>query len=163
MTGPQNAPAALVIVASSALGHQLRRVRDSGWAGPVVVVGSHAEAAELAETPRPTSRQLMLDPDRRLAVSDGGRTPLTPLEYDVLHTLLLRPGRVCHFADLTEQVWGTRFLGDTAQVHSVVKRVRRKLGSIGSPLQVQAVRGVGFRAVLDSGSGSVSHDRVTGE
>jgi hypothetical protein len=32
-------------------------------------------------------------------------------------------------------------------VHSVVKRVRRKLRSLGSPLEIETVRGVGLRLV----------------
>lgn len=184
MTGAERPPAALVLVASSALDRQLRHVRESGLLGRVVVVGSRAEAsalggalepATLPEKNRPTPTmgppvpaassdgQLMLDPDRRLVVSEGGRTPLSALEYDVLRALLIDPGAVCHFADLTEQVWGTRSLGDTAQVHAVVKRVRRKLDSIASPLQVQSVRGVGFRVVLNPEVVAGSLERVTGE
>lgn len=165
---PARAPDALVVVASPSLGATLRRVRDGGWAGPVVVVGSVSEATALArplrpatgteqssagsgahrDGPAPVRAQLVLDPDRRTVASDGRWTALTPLEYDVLHALLAEPGRVRPFAELTEQVWGTPYDGDTTQVHSVVKRVRRKLDSIASPVRVQAVRGVGFRAVV---------------
>lgn len=172
MVGPIDAPAAvpdaLVLVASPSLGGALRRVREGGWAGPVVVVGDMAQARELAGTRRPApapsstpvrapgqptrSRQprqarLMLDPDRRVVVSGGREAALTPLEHDLLHALLVEPGRVRAFAELTEQVWGTPYDGDAGQVHSAVKRLRRKLDAIASPLQVQAVRGVGFRAI----------------
>lgn len=176
---PGRVPDALVLIASPSLGGELRRVRASGWVGPVVVVGDVAEATQLArslqslqapeEAPVGSRRaeadaqvrgrlgagtgsrpSLMLDPDRRMVVSGGRRTSLTPLEYAVLHALLVQPGRVCPFADLTERVWGTPFDGDTGQVHSVVKRVRRKLDSIDSPVRVQAVRGFGFRAVVGS-------------
>lgn len=168
--GPVRVPDALVLVASPSLGEALRRVQDSGWTGPVVVVGDASEAAELARTldpgasaegprlqpggtvararPAASRPDLVLDPDRRTVASGGRRTGLSPLEYGVLHTLLVDPGRVRSFADLTEQVWGTPYDGDTAQVHSVVKRLRRKLDSIASPMQVQAVRGVGFRSVV---------------
>lgn len=185
MTGAEKPPAALVLVASSALDRQLHHVRESGWLGRVVVVGSRAEASALggalepatlpekndrstptSEPPAPAASdggQLRLDPDRRLVVSEGGRTPLSALEYDVLRALLLDPGAVCRFADLTGQVWGTRSLGDTAQVHAVVERVRRKLDSIASPLQVQSVRGVGFRAVPNPKVVAGGLERVTGE
>lgn len=177
VTGPTGglgrAPDALVLVASSTLAASLRRVQESGWVGPVVVVGDAAEATELARalqsdppqpdpsgvrsrgqgavTPEGARRELVLDPDRQLVVSGGRRAHLSPLEYDVLHALLVDPGRVRDYAELTEQVWGTRHVGETAQVHSVVKRVRRKLDRIASPVQVQVVHGVGFRAVVQPG------------
>lgn len=185
MTGTARRPEAVVLVASPKLERQLGRLREKGWAGPVVVVGDHEEAAEVASAmrstlhqgsgpvpgearpavaaPDPGQPQLMLDPDRRLAVSGTGRVHLTPLEYGMVRALLVQQGRVCHFADLTEQIWGTRFLGDTTQVHSVVKRVRRKLDEIASPVQVQAVHGVGFRAVVRQRPEEARHDRVTGE
>lgn len=165
MTRPTDrTPDALVLIASPALGGALQRVRQSGWAGPVVVVGDVDEATELARAlqhrtrhgdgpagPPPASSAggagLMLDPDRRMVVSGDRRAGLTPLEYDVLHALLVEPGRVRLFAELTEQAWGTPYVGDTTQVHSVVKRVRRKLDSIASPIELRAVRGTGLRAV----------------
>lgn len=96
------------------------------------------------EVPRP---RLMLDPDRQTVTAAGGEAPLTPLEFGLLRTLLEQPGRTHPFAELTEQVWRTRYIGDPAQVHSVVKRVRRKLVDIHSPLQVETVRGVGLRVL----------------
>ncbi|QFG68823.1 winged helix-turn-helix transcriptional regulator [Ornithinimicrobium pratense] len=111
-------------------------------------------------------RELVLDPDRQLVLSGGRRAHLTPLEYDVLHALLVEPGRVRDYAELTEQVWGTRHVGEAAQVHSVVKRVRRKLDRIASPVQVQVVHGVGFRAVVQpvaAPTDESGHDQVKGQ
>ena len=105
-------------------------------------------------TGAPARLRLVLDPDRQVAVCEGKEEHLTPLEFGFLQALLVRPGRVCPFADLTQQVWGTSHLGDVSQVHSLVKRVRRKLDAIGSPVQVQAIRGVGFRAVVRRAAGA---------
>lgn len=160
---------ATVLVASAGLEGQLRQLVSAGWPGPVVVVGSVQEAQELlrarghehraalAARPRPRAEEagedrparpwLMLDPDRQVVRCEDAEEPLTPLEFGFLRMLLEQPGRVRAFADLTDRVWGTRYLGDVSQVHSLVKRLRRKLDTIGSPLQVQAVRGVGFRMV----------------
>lgn len=117
---------------------------------PVRTAGPPRAAAERHDpaTGAPARLRLVLDPDRQVAVCEGKEQHLTPLEFGFLQALLVRPGRVCHFADLTQQVWGTRHLGDVTQVHSLVKRVRRKLHAIGSPVQIQAIRGVGFRAVV---------------
>lgn len=160
-------PAAVVLVASDRVDEQLQQVMGAQWSGPVVLVGSVEEARELvgadrvapledlpdtrpaerdgADAPR---RQLVLDPDRQVVRVAGEEEHLTPLEFAFLRALLTRPGRVRAFPDLTDEVWGTRHLRDVSQVHSLVKRLRRKLDGIDSPVQVQAVRGVGFRAVV---------------
>lgn len=139
----------------------------AGWRGPVVLVGSVEEAREFlqdAPAPRPPAEEvragrparpwLMLDPDRQVVTCADAEEHLTRLEFGFLKMLLEQPGRVQAFADLTDRVWGTRYLGDVSQVHSLVKRLRRKLDTIHSPLQVQAVRGVGFRMVRPADRGS---------
>lgn len=161
----------LVLLMSAASVEALQRV-SQGWAGPVLLVGSAEEArevitgegADVAEPaapvppaspavaaapvpPRaaPEPGGLRLDADRQVMAHHGREAPLTPLEFGLLSALLERPGRVRRFDQLTEQVWGTRHLGDAAPVHSVVKRLRRKLELLRSPVQLQAVRGIGFR------------------
>lgn len=138
---------ALVVVAGPDVAAQMRSVKASGWAGPVVLVGSAREAHELVRGPSPRPG-LMIDPERRVAVAGGGEVGLTELEVALLRMLLAEPGRVHAYADIVAAVWGTRHLGPgVAQVHSVVKRVRRKLDSIASPVELRAVRGTGLRAV----------------
>lgn len=46
---------------------------------------------------------------------------------------------------LFASVWGGAYLGDTAILHSAVKRLRRKLRALPGGPQVQTVRGVGYR------------------
>lgn len=161
-------PAAVVLVASDRVDEQLQQVMGAQWSGPVVLVGSVEEARELVGAGRVAPledlpdtrsaapgdgtdmarRQLVLDPDLQAVRCAGEEKHLTPLEFAFLRALLTRPGRVRAFPDLTDEVWGTRHLRDVSQVHSLVKRLRRKLDGIDSPVQVQAVRGVGFRAVV---------------
>lgn len=156
-------PGALVLIAGEGVQERLGQVLASGWTGPVVLVGTVQEARDLVGTPRPAvpeealaaapparvaGRQVVLDPDRQVVAVAGREESLTPLEFGFLQALLSRSGRVYPFPDLTDQIWGTRHLRDVSQVHSVVKRLRRKLDALDSPVQVQAVRGVGFRAVV---------------
>lgn len=138
---------ALVLVAGTDVAAQLRAVTEAGWGGPVVLVGSAQEAQELVRgaTPR---QGLMIDPERQVAVAAGGEVALTVLELALLRLLLAQPGQVHTYPDIGAAVWGTRHLGDGAtQVHAVLKRVRRKLDDIASPVEIRAVRGTGLRAV----------------
>nr|WP_225751739.1 MtrAB system response regulator MtrA [Pseudoclavibacter sp. Marseille-Q3772] len=72
---------------------------------------------------------------------------LTPLEFDLLHTLASKPNRVFTREELLEQVWGYRFKADTRLVNVHVQRLRAKVElDPDRPKIVQTVRGVGYRA-----------------
>jgi DNA-binding response OmpR family regulator len=72
---------------------------------------------------------------------------LSPLEHDLLLCLLDVPLRTWTFELLHRTVWGNDHLAGRDDVQSVVKRLRRKLRDIASPLGIRAVRGVGLRIV----------------
>lgn len=157
----------LVLLMSAASVEGLRRVAQA-WTGPVLLVGSAEEAREIIGTDPPERLDgdahascpvhagpgaaaghgggaLELDDDRQVVRHAGEEAALTPLEFGLLSALLDTPGRVRRFEQLSEEVWGTPHVGDAAPVHSVVKRLRRKLDDLGAPVQLQAVRGIGFR------------------
>jgi two-component system response regulator MtrA len=90
---------------------------------------------------------MRIDEDRQAVGFGTVEVTLTPLEFAMLRLLLREPGRVWRFAELVQHVWGTDHVGDSSQVHAVVKRLRAKLVSERAPVVIEAVRGVGFRAV----------------
>lgn len=90
---------------------------------------------------------LRLDPEQQTAVTARDRIRLTSLEFNFLSALVSVPGQVCRTTDLVVEVWGTSHLGRGAQVHSVVKRLRRKLTDVQAPVRLETVRGIGFRVV----------------
>jgi DNA-binding response OmpR family regulator len=65
-------------------------------------------------------------------------------EFDLLATLALEAGRVWSFAELTARVWQLPYLGDSDQVTSAVKRLRKRLAPV-RDVEVASVRGVGYR------------------
>jgi DNA-binding response OmpR family regulator len=74
----------------------------------------------------------------------GHEVPLTDLEHDLLTALTTEPLRVWTYEALHQAVWRNRHLRGTADVHSLVKRVRRKLDELGTTVTIDAVRGTGF-------------------
>ncbi len=75
------------------------------------------------------------------------RINLTPLEFDLLIALALKPQQVFTREMLLEQVWGYHYKADTRLVNVHVQRLRAKVEiDPDSPLIVQTVRGVGYRA-----------------
>jgi DNA-binding response OmpR family regulator len=71
---------------------------------------------------------------------------LTPLEFQLLHTLARHGGRVLSREQLLELVWGYDYYGDLRVVDAVVKRLRAKLRRAASKTEIiVTVRGVGYK------------------
>ena len=78
---------------------------------------------------------------------DGVPISLTPLEFELLHTLAARPTEVFSREALLEQVWGYQYKADTRLVNVHVQRLRSKVErDVDDPKIVLTVRGVGYRA-----------------
>ncbi|MGC4944270.1 winged helix-turn-helix domain-containing protein [Kribbella sp. DT2] len=88
---------------------------------------------------------LTIDSRRSLARWRDREVPLTDLEHDLLTQLMTEPLRVWTYEELHQAVWRKRHLRGTADVHSLVKRLRRKLDELGTTVTIDAVRGTGFR------------------
>jgi two-component system response regulator VicR len=89
---------------------------------------------------------MQLDTTSRTVTAGGSVLALTRLEFDLLHLLLSRAGRVLTREHLLEQAWGYDFAGDTRAVDSAVKRLRAKLRRASPEADcIEAVRGVGYR------------------
>jgi DNA-binding response OmpR family regulator len=88
---------------------------------------------------------LALDPARRRVTVDGEDVQLTPLEFEILHTLALDPGVVFTREQLMDRVWGYRDYAGGRVVDSHVARIRRKIREDGNePRFVRTVHGVGY-------------------
>ena len=72
---------------------------------------------------------------------------LTPLEFNLLHTLAQKPQQVFSREVLLEKVWGYQYKADTRLVNVHVQRLRAKVEiDPDNPVIVTTVRGVGYRA-----------------
>lgn len=75
------------------------------------------------------------------------RINLTPLEFELLLALALKPEQVFTREMLLEQVWGYQYKADTRLVNVHVQRLRSKIEhDPDNPTLVTTVRGVGYRA-----------------
>ena len=101
----------------------------------------------VAEKGEPIRRGgLFVDPARRVVERDGERCDLTTLEFDLLHFLVLRPGRVFSRDDLLRYVWGEDRVVDNRTIDSLVSRLRRRIElDPANPRYVQTVWGAGYR------------------
>ena len=69
---------------------------------------------------------------------------LTPREFSLLELLARSPGRVYTRIQILESVWSYDFDPNTNLVDVYIKRVRKKVDSLGEPL-IETVRGVGYK------------------
>jgi two-component system response regulator MtrA len=77
----------------------------------------------------------------------GERIALTPLEFQLLLALAVKPQQVFTREMLLEQVWGYHYKADTRLVNVHVQRLRAKVEhDPDNPRIVTTVRGVGYRA-----------------
>ncbi|MEY2847943.1 MAG: hypothetical protein RI885_608 [Actinomycetota bacterium] len=75
------------------------------------------------------------------------RIGLTPLEFELLLALAMKPQQVFTREMLLEQVWGYHYKADTRLVNVHVQRLRAKVEEDpDNPRIVMTVRGVGYRA-----------------
>src|SRR5262245_14485523 len=93
---------------------------------------------------------LKLDLTKRTAWRGGQQIDLSPREFDLLRTLVSRPGQVLNRSDLLREVWSIDFDPETNVVDVHVARLRRKLDRHGVPL-IHTVRGEGYRLAAPGG------------
>ncbi len=74
---------------------------------------------------------------------------LTPKEFDLLAHLAADPGAALSRRSILEEVWDANWYGSSKTLDVHVASIRRKLGH---PEWIQAVRGVGFKLVVDTGT-----------
>jgi two-component system phosphate regulon response regulator PhoB len=93
--------------------------------------------------PRLHHRSLSLDLDRHRCQVEGAEVGLTAKEFNLLHALMERPGRVLTREQLLDRVWGSDVAVTLRTIDTHVKRLREKLGPAGE--LIDTIRGVGYR------------------
>jgi DNA-binding response OmpR family regulator len=87
-----------------------------------------------------------LDLDTRSVTKGGESLDLTLKEFDLLHALMERAGRVASRQELMDEVWDPHWFGPTKTLDVHVSSLRKKLDDDpNEPRYIHTVRGVGFR------------------
>jgi two-component system KDP operon response regulator KdpE len=77
---------------------------------------------------------------------DGEPVHLTPIEFDLLRTLMRNRGRLMTHRALLTEVWGPAYAGDTQTLRVHVANLRRKIEpDPGAPRYITTDPGVGYR------------------
>ena len=104
----------------------------------------------LRRSSNPRPRDLLLQRDELTLDREAHRCTvaeqeieLTAKEFDLLATLMMRPGQVRTREQLIEAVWGSDFSVSSRTIDTHLKRLREKIGPYAE--LIQTVRGVGYR------------------
>ena len=76
---------------------------------------------------------------------DGQDMYFTRKEFELLNTLVKNYPNVLTRDQLIETVWGYDFDGDERTVDVHVKRIRKRLKQVNSRIEIDTVRGVGYK------------------
>jgi DNA-binding response OmpR family regulator len=89
---------------------------------------------------------LVIDPAKRTVTVAGEPVQLTYVEFEVLHTLALHPGRVYTRQALLEAVWGDSAYREPRTIDVHIRHLREKIEpDPREPAYIFTVRGVGYR------------------
>ena len=76
----------------------------------------------------------------------GEAIDLTPLEFDMLHTLDLDVGHVVSVDELLDRVWGAEYAGEPQIVYVHMRSLRQKIEVDSQhPQRILTIRGVGYK------------------
>jgi DNA-binding response OmpR family regulator len=90
---------------------------------------------------------LTLDLDLHEATAGDRVLGLTPKEFELLHLLVVNADRVCRRGMIVDQVWKAPYESPSRTLDVHIAALRTKLGRP-PPVQIQTLRGVGYRLRL---------------
>jgi two-component system KDP operon response regulator KdpE len=103
-------------------------------------------AGAAADEPAITVDGLEVDLAARIVRVQGEEVHLTPIEFDLLRTLVRARGRLLTHRALLVEVWGPEYAQDTQVLRTHMSNLRRKIERGGSePRYIRTDPGVGYR------------------
>lgn len=89
--------------------------------------------------------KLIIDADSYEVTMEDESLYLPRKEFELLCYLVRHYPKVATREQLIEEIWGYDFDGDERTVDVHVKRIRKRLGALDSGVEIQTVRGVGYK------------------
>jgi two-component system alkaline phosphatase synthesis response regulator PhoP len=106
------------------------------------------DAAPAAEENVIRAGDLAIYPDKYEVIAGGEQVALRPKEFEVLLYLAQRPGVVVTRDNLMNVIWGFDYIGGQRTVDVHVSSLRKKLELGRQSVQIESIRGVGYKLVL---------------
>jgi len=88
---------------------------------------------------------LRIDLNDRVVQREGEEVHLTPIEFDLLRTLVRHRGRLMTHRALLIEVWGPQYADDTQVLRAHIANLRRKIEPSGERRYIRTEPGIGYR------------------
>jgi two-component system, OmpR family, KDP operon response regulator KdpE len=88
---------------------------------------------------------LRVDLNDRVVQRNGEEVHLTPIEFDLLRTLVRHRGRLMTHRALLVEVWGPQYADDTQVLRAHIANLRRKIEPTGERRYIRTEPGIGYR------------------
>jgi two-component system KDP operon response regulator KdpE len=88
---------------------------------------------------------LRVDLNDRVVQRNGEEVHLTPIEFDLLRTLVRHRGRLMTHRALLIEVWGPQYADDTQVLRAHIANLRRKIEPGGERRYIRTEPGIGYR------------------
>jgi two-component system KDP operon response regulator KdpE len=102
-------------------------------------------AGEAPGEPATVVDGLRIDLNDRVVQRDGEEIHLTPIEFDLLRTLVRHRGRLMTHRALLIEVWGPQYADDTQVLRAHIANLRRKIEPAGERRYIRTEPGIGYR------------------
>lgn len=104
-----------------------------------------AERAEQEQPQQVRLGDLCFFLEERRVTKDGEEISLTAKEYDLLSFFSTHVNKAFTREQLLNQIWGFDYVGDERSIDDLVKRLRKKLKSASSTVEIKTVWGYGYK------------------
>ena len=102
-------------------------------------------AGEIPGEPAIELEGLRVDLNDRVVQRGGEEIHLTPIEFDLLRTLVRHRGRLMTHRALLIEVWGPQYADDTQVLRAHIANLRRKIEPTGERRYIRTEPGIGYR------------------
>ena len=111
----------------------------------------HAQQAAEHETPTLQFGDFLIDLINREVWCKDKKVPLTPIQYDILATLVRRINKIVTHKELLRVVWGDNHTEDVEYLRIYIHQLRHKLEKIpAQPQYLKTEPGVGYRLLCET-------------
>jgi len=90
-------------------------------------------------------KDISIYPEERKITSKDIELSFTKKEYDLFFFLTDNRNKVFSREQLLNQIWGFEYIGESRIIDDVVKRIRKKLSSVDSTVEITTVWGFGYK------------------
>lgn len=88
---------------------------------------------------------ILINAGTKQAEYQGVNLALTGMEFSLFYYLAENRNRAVSRSELLDKVWGFENEVETRATDDMIKRIRKKISDVGSPLKIETVWGFGFK------------------